>query len=163
MGHGPDFFYRGNCAQQARILDMAMFQYATDHEEHYPDGHSSTEVFQKLLDGGYITAPEVYVPLAGKIQPKTGQKTPRPENVSWDVTSGVDNTSPDTLPVVFMTGYKVTYSAGSPAIPVIVPYPRFGWLEPNPTWYEFFTQEAPTRWAKVPELALRTKAIRRSI
>ncbi len=86
--------------QQGRQIGQMMFSYATDNVQNgnaYPDGNSSTEVFQKLLDGGYATDPTLfYVPMPGKVEPVKGQKL-KPENVSWDVTSGVSSNSPDGL------------------------------------------------------------------
>jgi hypothetical protein len=128
--------------QQARQIGQIMFAYSTDHDGNYPDGNSSTEVFQKLLDGGYCTDPIIfYIPLPGKIKPVAGQKL-KPENVCWDVTSGVGSNAPNGLPLVFMTGYKVTYAPGADAIPLIKPYPRFGsvsWEERPSIWshYEY--------------------------
>ena len=118
--------------QTGRRIGQLMFAYSTDHNDDYPDGNSSIEVFQKLLDGGYCTDPNIFfIPLPGKTKPVAGQKL-KPENVCWDVTSGVDAHSPDGLPLVFMTGYKVTYTPGTSAVPIIKPYPQFG---PEPlTW-----------------------------
>ncbi len=111
-----------------------MFSYSTDNianNNSYPDGNSSTEVFQKLLDGGYCSDPGVfYIPLSGKTPAKPGQKL-KPENVCFDVTSGVASNAPDGIPLIFMTGYKVTYAPGGSAVPIIKPYPPFG--EPR-TW-----------------------------
>jgi len=128
--------------QTAHQIGVGMFGYANDNDGNYPDGKSSTEVFQKLLDGGYCSDPTVfYIPLPGKIKPTAGQKL-KPENVCWDVTSGVDSSSPDRLPILFMTGYKVTYVPGGSLIPIIKPHPQFGaeihtlaqwWHEPTPS------------------------------
>jgi hypothetical protein len=124
--------------QQGRMIGQAMFSYAADNVQNgnvYPDGNSSTEVFQKLLDGNYVTDPVIfYVPLPGKVKAVAGQKL-KPENVSWDVTSGVDSRSSDFVPLVFMTGYRVTYAGGSSAVPVIQPYPQY-W--PKRTWTEWW-------------------------
>jgi hypothetical protein len=46
----------------------------------------------------------------------------KPENVSWDTTIPVDSKSPDGLPVVFLTGYKVTYAPGASAAPLFKSY-----------------------------------------
>jgi hypothetical protein len=107
--------------EQAHQIDLALFSYATDNIQNnnaYPDGKSSTEVFQKLIDGGYVTDPGVfYINLPGKTKALAGQKL-KPENVCFDVTAGLDSGSPDDLPLVFLTGYKVTYSPGSAAVPL---------------------------------------------
>jgi hypothetical protein len=112
--------------QEGRQIGQVMFTYATNHNGVYPDGNSSTEVFQKLIDENYVSDPGIFfVPLPGKVKLVTGQKL-KPENVCWDVTSGVDSNAPDGLPLIFMTGYKVTYAPGGSAVPIIKPYPQFG-------------------------------------
>jgi hypothetical protein len=109
--------------QQGRQIGQCMLSYATDHYGNYPDGKSSTEIFQKLLDENYVTDPGIfYLPLSGKIQPVAGQKL-KPENVCYDVTSGVDSNSSDLLPLVFITGYKVMYAPGGAAVPLVKPCP----------------------------------------
>ena len=95
-----------------------MYSYAQDNSGNYPDGKSSTEVFQQLLDGGYVTDASIfYIPAPGKTKPVSGQKL-RPENVCWDVTGGLTNHSPGELPLLFLTGYRVSYSPGGAAVPV---------------------------------------------
>jgi hypothetical protein len=124
--------------QQCRSLALSMFQYANDNDQIYPDGKSSTEVFQKLLDGGYVSDPTLfYIPMPGKIKPHPGQKL-KPENVSFDVTFGVDSQTPDEIPVVFMTGYKVAYAPGAMPVPLGKTIPRFGMAEP-PGFFEWLT------------------------
>ena len=123
--------------QMAHALNLAMFSYANDNDGKYPDGTSSTEVFQKLVDGGYITDPAYfYVQLKGKSKPVAGQKL-RSENVSWDVTNGVDSTSSDQIPVVFLTGFKISYIPRGAAIPLIKPFPRYGVVFPNQSWLDW--------------------------
>jgi hypothetical protein len=115
--------------QQGRQIGQCMFSYATDNVANgnaYPDGKSSTEVFQKLLDGGYVSDPTLfYVPMPGKIRPDPNQKKLKPENVSWDITGGVDSSSQDVVPLVFLTGWKVNYVPGGALTPLIKPYPRW--------------------------------------
>jgi hypothetical protein len=111
--------------QQSHAIDLAMFSYANDNNQKYPDGKSSTEVFQKLMDGGYITDASIfYLPLTGKAK-WTGHKL-KPENVGFDVTSGLEGTSPNQLPVVYMTGFKVSYTPGGAAVPIPRTYSLFG-------------------------------------
>jgi len=130
--------YHSAWMQTARQIGLCMYSYSTDHNGNYPDGKSSTEVFQKLLDGNYVSDPNIfYIPLAGKIEPVVGQKL-KPENVCFDVTSGVDSNAPDGLPLVFLTGYKATYVAGGVAVPIIKPYPQF---EPR-TWSQWLIGES---------------------
>jgi len=100
--------------QQAREISLAMLTYSMDHNGVYPDGATSTEVFQKLVDGKYISDPHVfYVAMPGKVKATSNQLTA--DNVSFDATSGVTSDSSDSVPVVFLTGYTVIYEAGASA------------------------------------------------
>jgi hypothetical protein len=103
---------------QVREIGEAMSVYASDHHGVYPTGKSSTEIFQKLIDEKYIRDPAVfyYYGLREKVPPSSTRL--KPENVAFDVTSGMDGRSSDLLPVVFLTGFKVGYSAGASAIPL---------------------------------------------
>jgi hypothetical protein len=104
-------------AQLARAISLAMTAYANDHSGAYPEGKTSTEVFQQLIDGHYIPDPTIfYVPMAGKT--KATSTTLSPENVCFDVTSGVSSGSSNKIPLVFSTGYTLTYTAGGSATPV---------------------------------------------
>lgn len=103
--------------QNAKSIELAMFQYANDHDGAYPTGASSTEVFQKLINENYVSDPGLFwLALPGKT--KATSRTLKPENVAWDVTASVTNDSPDALPVVFLTGYKITYAPGASAEPL---------------------------------------------
>jgi hypothetical protein len=115
---------RDAVVEQCRQIGMMLFSYATDHlDAPFPEGKSSTEVFQKLLDGSYCTDPAVfYVALPGKSKAPAGQKL-KPENVCFDVTSAPDSDAPDGLPIVFLTGFKVTYAHGGSAVPLANPGP----------------------------------------
>jgi type II secretory pathway pseudopilin PulG len=101
--------------QQTRAINLAMFSYANDNNQMYPDGKTSTEVFQKLIDGGYFTDPSIFyiAGTPGKTKPTSNKLTA--ENVCFDVTSGVGPDAPEDLPVVFSTGYNVTYAPNAPA------------------------------------------------
>lgn len=112
----------------ARILGLVLFMYAQDHQGKYPDGKSSTEVFQKLLNDGYLRGSAegsgleaLYWPIPGKVKANVGTKILKPENVCWDVTCCIDGSTPHELPAVFLTGYKVTYLANAKAIPFFHP------------------------------------------
>jgi hypothetical protein len=112
--------------QVAHVLDVVLAAYAKDHGGRYPDGANSTEVFQQLLDQGYISDPKIfYVPMAGKTQAPGDLKKLKPENVCWDVTGGVNASDSDRLPMVFLTGFHVTYSPGGGAVPIIKPWPPY--------------------------------------
>jgi len=97
--------------QQTRAIDLMMYAYAMDHNGAYPEGETSTEVFQKLLDEKYASDPAIfYMTMDGKTK-ATSNKL-KAENVCYDVTAGVGSDSPAHLPVVFSTGYVMSYSAG---------------------------------------------------
>ena len=118
-------FERG-CMQTSHALGVALYSYAQDHGQKYPRGATSTEVFQQLLNGGYVTDPTIfYIPLPGKVAPVPGRKL-RPENVSWDVTLGASTNDSPSLPLLFMTGFTVTYAPGGSAVPITKPFPPFG-------------------------------------
>lgn len=99
---------------------MAFYSYAEDHDGNYPTGKSSTEVFQKLVDGDYISDPSILCTNELKIKGKTKatSKQLKPENVTWDVTVPVDRNSPDDLPVLFSTGYRIEYVPHGRALPL---------------------------------------------
>jgi type II secretory pathway pseudopilin PulG len=103
--------------QQTHAIGLALFSYATDNNGAYPTGKSSTEVFQKLIDGGYVSDPSIfYSKMPGKVPPTSNKL--KPENVSFDVTVPIDSNSSDMVPVLFTTGFKISYAPGSSAVPV---------------------------------------------
>ena len=137
--------------QNCRTIALAEFQYANDHDGRYPDGKSSTEAFQLLLDGNYVADPELFfVSMPGKTPAKMGERL-RPENVGYDMTSGVDSSAPKDLPLVFSTGYRVDYRPGSAAISLTVPYSPF---IPRKTWWEWLNFSSPTRAGDRPMIAV---------
>ncbi len=111
--------------EQMQVIAMGIDDYSFDHQGRYPDGKSSTDVFQQLIDGGYIgDIGVVYAPLDGKVRPVPGQKL-KPENVGFDYTAGADASAPDGLPLLFRSGYRVAYAPGA----AVVPLPEHtGWL-----------------------------------
>jgi hypothetical protein len=114
------------CLQESHILGDALYAYANDHRGNYPEGTSSTEIFQQLLDQGYITdASILYVAMDGKTEAAVGQKELKPENVSWDVTGGVNANDSGHLPLLFLTGFRVTYAPNGGIEPIIKPYPPY--------------------------------------
>ena len=118
INHGIIIDRQSAGVQEAHALGLAMYSYANDNNGNYPDGKSSTEVFQKLVDGGYVTDTSLfYIPAPGKIKALPGQKL-KPENVCWDVTGGLTNNSPGELPLLFLTGYRVSYTPGGTAVPI---------------------------------------------
>lgn len=100
--------------QSLHALGLALYSYAQDHDLHYPDGKTSTEVFQKLVDGDYVTDPAIfYLPMKGKTPAK--DKVIKPENVCFDYTQGVQVAQPDDggyIPLIFTTGSHLDYSTG---------------------------------------------------
>ncbi len=128
IGVGIEHPYSNGAMQNCRTIQLSMFQYSNDNDQLYPDGKSSTEIFQKLLDGKYLSDPAiVYLPMPGKVKPVPGERL-KPENVCYDITGGVDASSSDLLPTVFITGYRVGYAPHGTAVPLIKPYPIF-WLK----------------------------------
>lgn len=112
--HGIQIAKENASMQYTRVIGLAMFAYANDHNNAYPTGKTSTEVFQKLIDEKYISDPAVfYVEMPGKT--KATSNTLTAENVCYDVTADVTTDSPDGLPLVFLTGYTVSYQAGASA------------------------------------------------
>jgi hypothetical protein len=135
QGSGMKSAWNNRWMQTSHSLYLAMFQYSVDNDGDFPDGKSSTEVFQKLMDGKYVTDPTLfYIPLPGKTEPVQGEPL-KPENVSWDVTCCVGANDAEELPLIFMTGYKVAYIPGGAAAPLIKPFPLFG-LDAR-TWIEW--------------------------
>jgi hypothetical protein len=126
--------------QTTRTLVLAMFQYANDNNA-YPDGKSSTEVFQKLLDGNYISDPAIfYVPMPGKTKCLVGSRL-QPQNVCFDVTSGIQMNSPDDLPVVFLTGFRIAYSPGGTTVSLVRPFP--GIHHGSTSWWQSINGGGP--------------------
>jgi hypothetical protein len=128
-----DLPQRGYLVGMAHNLEYCLEQYAKDHQGKYPEGQSSTEVFQHLIDEHYLDDPSILCSayaagLPGKV-PLSGSRL-KPENVCWDITCCVDSSAPASLPVVFSTGYKITYQPGTRAIPLYqIPAPPRTWLE----------------------------------
>ena len=121
--------------QTCRTITLAEFQYSNDYNGKYPDGRSSTEIFQKLIDGNYISDPNVfYIPMEGKTRPVEG-KPLKPENVSYDVTGGINGSVPNGLPLVFATGYRVNYHAGGKLLPLDKTHPFE--MGAQRTWFQW--------------------------
>ena len=108
-----------SCMFTLKVLMSALRQYALDHDGRYPTGRSSTEAFQKLLDENYVSDPGIFLggfPRPMKIRGK--QLKLEPEDVGYDLTVPLDIHSPDDVPVIFLTGYRITYAPHADAIPV---------------------------------------------
>lgn len=104
---------------RVRFIGTAMYQYSLDHNGEFPTGKSSTEVFQKLIDGHYVSNPNYFFLYRGYgslIKTEPTSNTLKPENVCFDVTVPIRADSPKGLPVVFVTGYKITYEPGADAV-----------------------------------------------
>jgi hypothetical protein len=107
--------------QAAHDIGLAMFSYANDNDQKYPTGKSSTEVFQKLIDGGYITDPSILYTADLHVPGKSAASSNhlKPENVCWDITIPVDAVQSDgALPLVFSTGYRIEYVPNGRATPL---------------------------------------------
>jgi hypothetical protein len=118
--------------QAERLIGLAMTEYSEQHNGTYPTGKSSTEIFQKLIDGGEITDPAVFwLNFPGKT--KATSNTLKPENVCFDVTIPIQTNSSDFLPVVFSTGYRIQYIPGAKAVPL---FPHVhGWFDGIAVYY----------------------------
>jgi hypothetical protein len=144
-GHPPDFYVKIQLTGAPHTLALAMFQYANDNNGEYPHGTSSTEVFQQLMDGGYVDDPAIfYLPMSGKTRAEKGAKL-RPENVCYDVTSGIDSNSPVCLPLVFLTGFRIEYKPNGTAVSLVKPFPKF---DPSPSSW------MPHAWLPFPGFAM---------
>ena len=149
---GIKYAQQSSSLQTAHAIGLALYSYANDHGGKYPDGKTSTEVFQQLLDQGYVTDPALffasYMRVSGKVPP-TGNVL-RSENVSWDVTGGADTSASDELPLLFLTGYKITYVAGAPAVLSAPPPKRtWGqWWDDVPAWEPFMAFYSKGNFAK---------------
>jgi hypothetical protein len=98
--------------QNSHAIGVALYSYAQDHNGKYPEGKSSTEIFQKLMDAGYVTDPAIfYLDLSGKT--KATGKVLKPENVCWDFTAGARPDDPSNVVLVFSTGTKMDYRPGA--------------------------------------------------
>jgi hypothetical protein len=116
--------------QSLAAIKSALVTYSFQHDGKFPQGKTSTEVFQQLLDGGYISdATTFYYPLPGKIGVKPASKKLLPENVSFDLTDIAYDQMPDDFPVVFLSGFKVNYQAGAKAVPLGGPRSWADWLK----------------------------------
>jgi hypothetical protein len=113
--------------QQERAIGLAMFAYANDHDGNFPDAAAvptagsiitaggaspgattSTEVFQKLIDGKYVADPALfYIAMPGKVRPAGSLLAAN--NVSFDVTAGLTASSPRGIPLIYTTGYKLDF------------------------------------------------------
>ena len=157
-------FKESNAILKARALGLSLFQYANDNNGKYPEGKSSTEIFQKLLDGGYLHdqgngddsagLDDLYYPIPGKVKAAPGTKILKPENICWDVTCCMDTASSDKLPVLFLTGYKITYQAGASAIPL--PHPARTWSD----WWH--GRDYPTKFIAVIYMSNSSQALKAS-
>jgi hypothetical protein len=114
--HGPIVL------QKTWVIGLAMYSCAQDNNGVYPTGRSSTEVFQKLIDGGYVPDPTVFYAEELKVpgKRKAISKRLEPKNVCWDVTIPLDSSSPGSFPVVFSTGYKINYAPRGHALPLFL-------------------------------------------
>ncbi len=51
---------RMQAVQTTRTIGLCLYRYAQDHNGQYPDGKTSTEVFQQLIDEKYVTDPSIF-------------------------------------------------------------------------------------------------------
>jgi len=102
----------------SRQLGLLMMQYALDHEGQFPDGTTSTEAFQKLINAGILTSPNMLVLSLSKKDPVEAPAALTAANVDFDVIAPMDQNDPDWIPLLISSGWKVTLEPGS--VPVLV-------------------------------------------
>jgi hypothetical protein len=61
--------------------------------------------------------------MPGKTAPMSNHLLP--DNVCYDVTSDIDLSSPDEVPVVFVTGFRIEYKPGGSATSRVKPFPGY--------------------------------------
>jgi hypothetical protein len=128
VAYGPVFDYLTNGKMTrgvngARTISTLLSQYATDNNGVYPTGDGtsgsgkSEGIALNLLQNNYT--PDTSVFSVGTTTKYRGSAADfsdlKPENISWDfttgatATTGITSTAPDLLPVVYTTGEQVTY------------------------------------------------------
>ncbi len=122
--HSPEQYSAAN----AHNLAVALFQYSTDNNGVYPNGASSTEVFQKLYDGNYLVDPANL--LLSKLDRSYVSAAP-PVHLPahypcWDtVTAGnrpLDSTDSTNTPLVISTGLgPYAFQSGTNAVVIAHP------------------------------------------
>jgi hypothetical protein len=136
-GMPPSYGKGCRAMKQSQAIYELIIAYAKAHQGAYPTGESSTEIFQKLIDENHMTSSGktfkelsqklsfdqvekdtaiFWLDLPGKIMATS--TVLKPENVCFDVTTPIDEKSPDKLPAVFMTGYRVSYVPKGVAVPL---------------------------------------------
>ncbi len=114
--HQPRLVNSSQSLYKAHRIGQALRAYANKHEGHFPEGTTSTQVCQILIDQSYLSDPTIlYVALPGKV-PAEGKHL-KPENVGWDITAGLDLESSEKLPIVFLHGFHFVYEPDASAIP----------------------------------------------
>jgi type II secretory pathway pseudopilin PulG len=134
----PSSVSRSSAAmQQARAIYLLLSAYADAHQGAYPTGNSSTAIFQELIDadhmkptgknleevtndvigGSSVMDPAIFFLDLPDKTPATSTQL-KPENVGFDVTIPMGKGHPQQLPVVFVTGYRISYMPGGTAIPL---------------------------------------------
>jgi hypothetical protein len=131
-------FVSGLAFQNGRVIADALNRYVGQHGN-FPDGNSSTEVFQKLLDSHLIDDPAVfYIPYLGKVKATAGERL-KPENVSWDFTRCQPRNDLGSLPLVFTTGCRINYAPGGLSTALRLPLPAFS--NEHLTWYQSWNHD----------------------
>jgi hypothetical protein len=121
LGSTPESLKPLEAGYGTQLIALFLHRYAADHHGEYPPGKSSTEVLQALVDAGYCNDPRIfYRPGSpGKTAPTYDQGAKiKPENVCYDITVPVGDNAPPGLPLVIMTGYRITYAPGATAVPL---------------------------------------------
>lgn len=87
-----------------------------DEDFGYADSASSTEVFQRLMDAGYLRDPtDLYIEgMLGKV-PYPGTGPLKPEHVCWDVLVPIEESDSGQMPKVVSTGWKLIFEPNASA------------------------------------------------
>ncbi len=98
--------------QSAHAIGLAMYSYANDNSQTYPDvsGADAGLIAQQLLGGGYVTDPAIFFISGGTATKYTGTTasaatTIQKTNISWDFAvnggAGLSSTSYNYLPLLW--------------------------------------------------------------
>jgi len=130
-GHKPSTGRESWKLENLKALGDAMRAYAAEHGGRYPEGVTSTEVFNVLIAEGYledhrvaldggIDKSNLFAVVAGTgEEDETNPETTRLKGpgVAWDATAGLDADTPADVPLLYTTGFDVTYAPGRRPIP----------------------------------------------
>jgi len=101
-------------ATNIMFIRFALLEYAQKHKGLFPGGKSSTDVFEQLIEDHDLEAHFVYFDLPGKREFVGGALSPA--NVCYDFTQGTNLKSPEWIPIIIPTGFRINYATGEASI-----------------------------------------------